>query len=218
MTPPYSILQLPCCCVGDDGGGDPCYPQGICYSASFSQDSASGPPAVASLGYSGGDLSSVSDMFVSLQYDSTSERWSGQLTENYRIAPFSMGLSNFDAIERSVTWDVKILRPGGNGSSSLSVTGIGGGNYYERINSNNDDGYIEISKSSLFSINNRICNVSFDLSACPFLPVDDSSTYNFFIKKRYYRAFGFTYVTDSIPIAWTWANQIYRTASLDICQ
>jgi hypothetical protein len=218
MTPPYSMLQLPCCCIAGDDGGDPCYPDGICYSATFSQDSASGPPAVASLGYSGGAVSDIANMYASLQYSDAIEQWTGQLTESYTIAEFSIGISNFDAIQRNVTWDLKLLRPGGNGQTALVVDGIGAGNYYERIDSNNDDGYIEISKSSLFSLNNRLCYVSFDLSACPILPVGDNATFSIFVRKRYYRPFvGGAYVTDSLPVAWTWSSQSFRTGSLGVC-
>lgn len=204
-----STTRRKCCCNGGGGGGgDPCLAgAGICFEADPSASSSTNAPNAV---FTGGALTGLSLESSTLSYVNAGggvEYWQGTLDESYNIAATTRGLSTFPAISRSVTWDVRIGRQTSS-TGYISILGLGAGNYYETINSTNDNGYIEISKTHWGSISTfRVSpGVPWDITACPVLPQSDTAFFTIFLKRVYYRNTFGSYVTDSTPLGWIWKN------------
>lgn len=228
MTPPYSMLQLPCCCVGGFDGGDPCFPNGIEFKIEYDNDSLSG--RIGAYGnYSGGSMSGLQLSTSSvMRYTEVggNRYWEGEIAERYEIDAFSVGLSDFDAISVDQTWTIRMYRIDPSTPSYVFITGITGGsagNWQQTLYSNNDDGYIVCSRSSLFDrlSDGLTAPIPVTLTTCPILPYSRTGGFSIYVNKVYHRDPLSGYVTrlETHPgIQWTWpfaSPDVVKTTTLE---
>lgn len=208
-----------CCSEGGGGGGDPCnFAVGVRFESTYNATNHTNS-AVRTVG---GDLT-VSDNLEDMVYDDLTDPlfpgWYGSIVENWSLADFTIGLSQFSGFTQTNSYSIRLVKQASSSAITVYSPTIGAGNSKITIVSNNDNGYIVFVRSLLHDqFDGTIYNsVPMTLGGCPILPISKGAATVTTVEVYYRNAFG-VYVSDTLPTSSQYFKYSGFTHTLDVSE